>query len=532
MHNIGWTQFETGHEALRPDHEQFLGGVPGAATGEELGVPLSQTQELELASELLEVASEQELEQFLGDVFHSVGSAVGQFMRSETAHALGPILKDAAGKALPVLGRAIGDRIAPVGGGDGRLAQAAGTLLGLELEGLSPQDQEFEAARQFVRFAGAAANQALLTRPTMSPENVARAAVTAAGHRFAPGLAHELPPQPHRGTGQRGYVAPSVRGQQSRRSAARRPDNRDFAGAPAPTRRPDRRYGARPGATPRPELGQRHGARPSYQEPQRSGRVPRVGGVPRVSGVPRYGGPSPARAQLGRPAITYARSSRPLPPTAPGSPGYGPGWQRSRQPYGSAAYGYGVGPSRGPGGESFYQRRWWPLSSEPYPPAMGAPAPGQMPPEWSQPMQFVGPAPPPAPPGAPGRWTYRGSSHGRRRWVWMPISGAAPFWPPLPHADAPAEPAGMFIPPGPDPFPDASDNDAAIPWASAPQSLVEPRPVPPPPVEPQPAPPVPPAQASVGVPPNGGASSAAAARSDPGNPLQHNGAGGIAPQGP
>src|ERR1700739_4418547 len=73
MHDNGSRQFESG----------------------ELSVPLSETQELELASELLEVASEQELEQFLGDVFHGVGNALGQFVRSDTAQALGAVLKDA-----------------------------------------------------------------------------------------------------------------------------------------------------------------------------------------------------------------------------------------------------------------------------------------------------------------------------------------------------------------------------------------------------------------------------------------------------
>ena len=39
---------------------------------------------MELASELLEVTSEQELEQFLGDVFRAASQAVGNFVRSDT----------------------------------------------------------------------------------------------------------------------------------------------------------------------------------------------------------------------------------------------------------------------------------------------------------------------------------------------------------------------------------------------------------------------------------------------------------------
>ena len=74
----------------------------------------------------------------------------------------------------------------------GRIAEAAGSLLGLELQGLSPQDQEFESARQFVRFASSAAQQAALAPPSIAPETAAQAAATAAAHTFAPGIAHEI----------------------------------------------------------------------------------------------------------------------------------------------------------------------------------------------------------------------------------------------------------------------------------------------------------------------------------------------------
>jgi hypothetical protein len=61
-------------------------------------------------------------------------------------------------------------------------------LLGLELEGLSPQDQEFEAARQFTRFAGAAWRNAIVAPPTGPAAVQARAAVQAAAQQHAPGL--------------------------------------------------------------------------------------------------------------------------------------------------------------------------------------------------------------------------------------------------------------------------------------------------------------------------------------------------------
>jgi hypothetical protein len=197
MHNLDRTQLEFGQETEFGhefgETEQFLGSILGALTGGELEIPLQESQELELASELLEVTNEQELEQFLGNVFSSVGDSVGKFIRSDTGRALGGILKGAARQALPVVGRAVGDWVRPGGGAAGaRLAQQAGSLLGLELEGLSPQDQEFEAARQFVRFASAATKHATAAPRNVAPQTAARAAAVAAAQHHAPGLARAL----------------------------------------------------------------------------------------------------------------------------------------------------------------------------------------------------------------------------------------------------------------------------------------------------------------------------------------------------
>jgi len=75
-------------------------------TGES-GV-FSETEEMELAAELLGVASEQELDRFLGSLIQRAGRAVGQFVKSPTGQALGGILKGAAKQALPVVGSALG----------------------------------------------------------------------------------------------------------------------------------------------------------------------------------------------------------------------------------------------------------------------------------------------------------------------------------------------------------------------------------------------------------------------------------------
>ena len=150
---------------------------------------------MELASELLEVTSEQELEQFLSDVFSTIGQAAGNFLRSDTGQALGGILKDSLGsaakQALPVVGRAIGDAAGGYGDLGAQAGSAAGSLLGLELEGLSAEDRDFEVARQLVRFAGSAAGQAAAAQQRVPPPRRPRA-LLAARHKsmhlaFCPG---------------------------------------------------------------------------------------------------------------------------------------------------------------------------------------------------------------------------------------------------------------------------------------------------------------------------------------------------------
>ena len=199
MHDIGRTQLEQ-QSFGEVESGEFEGGGEfefefegGHSAGAES--PLSEMQEMELASELLEVASQQDLEQFLGDVFQAAGQAVGNIVRSDTGRALGGILSDslrsAAQQALPVVGQAIGD-MAGAGNLGARAGSAVGTLLGLELEGLSAEDREFETARQLVRFVGSAAGQATTAPARMPPATVARTAASRAARVYAPGLLPRL----------------------------------------------------------------------------------------------------------------------------------------------------------------------------------------------------------------------------------------------------------------------------------------------------------------------------------------------------
>lgn len=149
-----------------------------------------ETEEMDLAAELLGAATDAQLNQTLTRIIHKSANAAGKVMRSQTATALGGILKGAVKQALPAIGSGIGVAVAGYrGAGIGeQSATRAGRIFGLELEGLSPEDQEFEAARRFVRFAGAAVKNAALAPPGKPPVRAATEAAISAARQLAPGL--------------------------------------------------------------------------------------------------------------------------------------------------------------------------------------------------------------------------------------------------------------------------------------------------------------------------------------------------------
>ena len=150
----------------------------------------NEQEEMELAAELLEVTNEQELEQFLGSLISKVGGALGKIVKGPIGSAVGGVLKTVASKALPIAGGALGTFFGgPIGATIGsNLAGMAGKALGLELEGLSNEDKEFEAAKQFVKFAGETVKNALEGAPHADPATVAKAAAVEAARAHAPGI--------------------------------------------------------------------------------------------------------------------------------------------------------------------------------------------------------------------------------------------------------------------------------------------------------------------------------------------------------
>ena len=163
----------------------------------ELGGELSEQEELELAMELLSAQNEQELEQFLGDVFRSVGrglKAVGSFAMKNVVPVLGPALKQIAKTALPLAGGALGSLI-PIPGVGTALGSALGgavaNALELEVAGLDRETADLERARRVVRLAATAIREAA-TAPGSggSPEAVARAALAKAVSQHLPATAN------------------------------------------------------------------------------------------------------------------------------------------------------------------------------------------------------------------------------------------------------------------------------------------------------------------------------------------------------
>lgn len=152
--------------------------------------PFNEEEEIEMAAELLAVSGERELDQFLGKLIRRVGKAAGQIIRSPTGQALTGLLKQTAKQALPLAGRAVGTYFGGAAGGNvgSQVGDAAGQIFGLEVEGMSPEDQELQVARRFVRLAGDAANEVAQAPPSAPPQQAARAALVTAARQHAPGL--------------------------------------------------------------------------------------------------------------------------------------------------------------------------------------------------------------------------------------------------------------------------------------------------------------------------------------------------------
>lgn len=188
MHDLDRTlqEFETGIDALESGDFEYEYEYDSESDG---GGTMGEVEEMEFAAGLLEISDEQELEQFFGSLLKKAVSGARTFAGTPEGRALVGILKNAAGKALPVVGGAIGGA---VGGSAGRsfgrdVGRLAKGHLGWELEG-GGQDQEFETAQGLVRVATAAAKQIAQSPSGGSPVAAAKKAAITAAQQVAPQL--------------------------------------------------------------------------------------------------------------------------------------------------------------------------------------------------------------------------------------------------------------------------------------------------------------------------------------------------------
>jgi hypothetical protein len=201
MHNLDRTQMEMEWDGEYEDeygdeYELEYEGFPEELEYEyeyeyEFEGTLTDAEEMELAADFLEITDDEELELFLGKIFKKVRNKVKKYVPKSIRRAVGSRLKGLARKGLSMAGTAVGGYFGgPAGAAIGRSAGSAlGRAFGLELEGLSPEDQEFEVARRIVRVSAEAAKQAAKAPAGAPPQLVAQKAVDIAVKKHAPGLA-------------------------------------------------------------------------------------------------------------------------------------------------------------------------------------------------------------------------------------------------------------------------------------------------------------------------------------------------------
>lgn len=186
--SCGCTKCQSARDRMFPV-ESYLGA------GEYAGELLSEAEEMELAMELLGVSNEDEMEQFLGKMFRSIGRGlkkVGRFIGKKVLPKLGGVLKGLAKKALPFVGGALGSLI-PIPGVGTALGSALGgavsKALELEFGELESEEAELEIARRLVRIAATAAQHASTASPNAPPDAALRDALLTAVRTHLPAFA-------------------------------------------------------------------------------------------------------------------------------------------------------------------------------------------------------------------------------------------------------------------------------------------------------------------------------------------------------
>lgn len=180
MHDLDRTLRSQESETEADFETEFFGESEGDF--EEESYEFSEEQEIDLAAELLAVSDDRELDQFLGGLLRKARGAIGSGLKK--------YLKPLARKLIPIAGTAIGGFFGgPLGAKvGGKLGSFATKLFEVDFESMDSEAQDMEVARNFVRFANAAANNAAVAPRTADPNKAARSAIVRAAKTHAPGL--------------------------------------------------------------------------------------------------------------------------------------------------------------------------------------------------------------------------------------------------------------------------------------------------------------------------------------------------------
>lgn len=154
---------------------EFLEEAAGSADA----APAAEDPTITFGADLLDVADDAELDELLRDLVAAVAAAGRMPLGAALGQALVAELKRAARPLMPIRSN---------GAGAADLKTRAARIFGMELEGLSPEDKEFEVARQFVRLCIDAVGNAAAMARGGAARAVAGAALRQAARRYAPGL--------------------------------------------------------------------------------------------------------------------------------------------------------------------------------------------------------------------------------------------------------------------------------------------------------------------------------------------------------
>ena len=150
--------------------------VRRARTHADRAALTAETDETEQAAELLDAAQRRSISAWLAQRLRCAANATGRALNPAVQAELIRWLERAARLALPASN--------PASPGT---AERAERFFGIELEGLSAEDQEFEIARRFVRLTTEAARRAAPAPSTWTAAAAAGRAMAQAARRHAPG---------------------------------------------------------------------------------------------------------------------------------------------------------------------------------------------------------------------------------------------------------------------------------------------------------------------------------------------------------